>query len=167
MLVFVPEFIESLYAVLERPDVAEPGIGCRNDFRAHRIWGDREVETSETARHGHAVQSGFDHGIHVCLGAGSIFHTSVRAVRSFEIDTFRIGCDHFSGDFTGYFQDLVVGVDGIRIILRSIVIFVLVPIVAFFKFADALHHRVVQMIAQLRVFCIEIGHIICCVICNT
>ena len=88
-------------------------------------------------------------------------------MRAFEIHTFRIGGYDLSGDLSCDFQDLVIRIDGICIVLRCIVELILVPVVPLLELADALHHRIVQMIAQFRVFCIEICHIICCVIYST
>lgn len=40
-----------------------------NNFRAHGVRGDGEVQATETTRHGHTVQSGFYHSVEVLLGS--------------------------------------------------------------------------------------------------
>jgi hypothetical protein len=69
VLVFVTEFIQRFDTVLQRPDVSETCIGGGNNFRAHGVGGDGEVQATETTGHGHAVQSGFDHRIQVLFGS--------------------------------------------------------------------------------------------------
>ena len=108
VLVFVSEFVEGFDTVLQRPDVSEARIGLCHDFGAHGVGGNREVQSSEAAWHGHAVQPGFHHGIKVLLRARSIFHPSACMVRTFQVYAFGIGCNHFSGDFAGDFQHFVV-----------------------------------------------------------
>ena len=113
---------------------------------------------TETARHGHTVQSGFYHGVEVLLGADGIFHTAVGTVGTFFVHALGIGSDNLSGNLSGDFKYLVKRVHSIRIVLRGIVILVFVLVTAFFQFADTFHHRVVQMILQFGNFGIKICH---------
>ena len=134
------------------------GIGGGNDFRTHGVRSNREVQATETARHGHTVQSGFYHGVEVLLGAAGIFHTAVGTVGTFFVHALGIGSDNLSGNLSGDFKYLVKRVHSIRIVLRGIVILVFVLVTAFFQFADTFHHRVVQMILQFGNFGIKICH---------
>ena len=160
VLVFVTELVKSLDTVLQRPDVAKAGIGGSYDFRAHGVRGNREVQSAETARHGHTVESGLYHGVEVLFGAAGIFHTAVGTMRAFFVHAFGIGRDNLTRNLTGDFEYLVVGVDCIRIILRCIIELVFIFVAAFFQFADTLHHRIVQVILEFRNICIKISHIV-------
>ena len=158
MLVFVTELIQSFDTVLQRPDVTETGIGLSHDFRAHGVRRNREIQTTETARHGHSVQSGLYHGLQVSLCTRSIFHTAIGMMRTFLVYSFGIGCNYLTRDFTGNFQHFIVRVDGIRIILRRIIVLVFISVIAFFQLTDTLHHRIVQVILEFRMFCIKVCH---------
>ena len=158
MLVFVTELVKSLDTVLQRPDVAKAGIGGSYDFRAHGVRGNREVQSAETARHGHTVQSGLYHGVEVLFGAAGIFHTAVGTMRAFFVHAFGIGSDNLTCDFTCDFEHFIVGVDCVRIVLRCIIKFVFIFVTAFFQLADTLHHRIIQVILEFRNICIKISH---------
>ena len=108
VLVFVAKLVQRLDAILQRPDVAESGIGSRYNFGTHRIGCDGEVQASEAAGHGHAVESGLYHCVEVLLRAAGIFHAAVCTFRSFSVHAFGIGCDDFARDFSGDCQYLVV-----------------------------------------------------------
>ena len=108
VLVFVAEFIQRLDTVLQRPDVAEAGIGLGHNLRTHGVGSDGEVEATVAARHGHAVQACLHHGVEVLLCAAGIFHTAVGAVGTFLIHAFCVGSNHFAGNLAGDFQYFIV-----------------------------------------------------------
>ena len=158
VLVFVAELIERLDAVLQRPDVAESGISHGHNLGTYGVGRDGKVQSAEATGHGHTVQSGLHHGVQVLLRAAGVFHAAVGAVGAFGVHSFGIGSDDLARDFAGDFQYLVVRVKGIGIILRGVVIFIFVFVSAFLQFADAFHHRIVEMVFQFGMFCIEISH---------
>ena len=63
VLVSVTEFIQCFNTVLQRPDISETGVGSSHDFCTHGVRSDREVQTAESAWHGHTVQTGFHHSV--------------------------------------------------------------------------------------------------------
>ena len=161
VLVFVTKFVKCFNTVLQRPDVAKTSISSCNDFRTHGIRSDREIQATIATWHGHAVKTGSHHGVEVLFGSGSIVNTSVFTSWTFCIHTFCIRSNDFTSNFTSDFKHLVIRVHCIRIVLRSIVVLVLVSIVALLELADALHHRIVQMIFEFRYIFIVICH--CCI----
>ena len=161
MLVFVTELIQSFDTVLQRPDVTETGISLSHDFCTHGVRSNREIQATVTAWHSHTVQSGFHHCIQVSLCAGSVFHATVCTMRTFFVHSFCIGSNYFTCDFTGNFQYFIVRVDCIRIVLRCVVILVFISVIAFFQLTDTLHHRIVQVELEFRMFCIKVWHFYC------
>ena len=56
VLVLITELIQGFDTVLQWPDVTKTGIRSSHDFGTHGIRSNREVQTTETARHRHTVQ---------------------------------------------------------------------------------------------------------------
>ena len=108
VLVFVTEFVQRFDTVLQRPDVAEAGIGLSHDLRTHGVGSDGEVETTVAARHGHTVQASLHHSVEVLLCTAGIFHTAVGTMRTFCVYAFCVGGNHFAGNLAGDFQYFVV-----------------------------------------------------------
>ena len=61
-LVFITELVKSFNAILQAPDVAEACVTGSDDFSAHRVRSNGEVQTVVTAGHCHTVHSGSNHG---------------------------------------------------------------------------------------------------------
>ena len=159
VLVGITEFIQCFDTVLQRPDISETCIGGGNDLGTHGVRSDREVQSAETAWHCHSVQTGFDHRIQIFFSAGSVFHPSVGAVWTFFVNTFSVCIDNFACYFSGDLQYFIVRVQCVLKIQRSVVEFIFISVVAFFKFANTFHHRIVQVILEFRYFCVKISHL--------
>ena len=108
VLILVAKFVQGLDTILQRPDVTEARIGSSDDFGTHRVRSNREIQTTEAARHRHAIQSGLHHRVEVSLRARSIFHAAVGAVRTFLVHTLGVGSNDIGGNFARYFQYFVV-----------------------------------------------------------
>ena len=107
-----------------------------HDFCTHGVRSDREVQTAESAWHGHTVQAGFHHSVQVLFGSGSIFYATVSTVRTFFVYTFCVSSNDFSCDFSCNLQYFVVRVYSIFEVQRSVVEFIFISVIAFFEFAN-------------------------------
>ena len=158
-LVLVAEFIQGLDAVLQGPDVLETGV-CRGDhFVDGRVGGNREVETAEAARHGHAIEAGLAGGFEVLVGLARVTHAAVFAVGAFGVHVFRVREDGVRGDVACDFEHAVVAVYRVGVVFRRIVKAVLVGVAVFLELHDALHQRrTFKVELNLWMVCVKIRH---------
>ena len=66
--------------------------------------------------------------------------------------------DYVAADLAHHFENLVVAVLCVGIVLRRVVEFIGVGEVALLESYDLLHHRVREIVLQRLVVCIEISH---------
>ena len=158
-LVLVAEFIQGLDAVLQGPDVLETGV-CRGDhFVDGRVGGNREVETAEAARHGHAIEASLAGGFQVLVGLARVTHAAVFAVGAFGVHVFRVREDGVRGDVACDFEHAVVAVYRVGVVFRRVVKAVLVGVAVFLEFHDALHQgRAFKVELNLWMVCVKIRH---------
>ena len=150
LLFFVGKFVNGFSTILQSPQVLETGITAAHDIGSHDVRSDREVQASKTAGHSHAHQPCFAAGIQVPGSPAGIGHTIVVADRAFMIDTFCIGSDDVTTDFSYNFQHFVVAVHCVFEVYRSIVEFIFISIVALFQLNNSLHQRMVQVMLEFR-----------------
>ena len=150
LLFFVGKFVNGFSTILQSPQVLETGITAAHDIGSHDVRSDREVQASKAAGHSHAHQPCFAAGIQVTGSPAGIGHTIVGADRAFMIDTFCIGSDDVTTDFSYNFQHFVVAVHCVFEVYRSIVEFIFISIVALFQLNNSLHQRMVQVMLEFR-----------------
>ena len=158
-LVLVAEFIQGLDAVLEGPDVLETGVRGGDHFVDGRVGGNREVETAEAARHGHAIEAGLAGGFQVLVGLACIAHAAVFAVGAFGVHVFGVREDGVRGDVACDFEHAVVAVYRVGVVFRRVVKAVLVGVAVFLELHDALHQRrAFKVELNLWMVCVKIRH---------
>ena len=76
--------------------------------------------------------------------------------------------DNFPANLTNDLQYFLVAIHCVLKIDRSIIVCILVGIAALFQLYDTLHQRMVKMMLQAGIICIEISHnLTYCSFCNT
>ena len=148
MLFFVPKFVKGFGAILQSPEIFESGIGTRHNVGSHDIRHDGEVQPAVTARHGHAHQPGFTHGIKVLLCAAGVGYSSVGYRGAFPINALGIRGNNFGADLADHLEHALVAVHRIVEVDRRIIVFVFISKFAFFQFHNPPHQRVMQVMTQ-------------------
>ena len=158
-LVLVAEFIQGLDAVLQGPDVLETGVRRGDHFVDGRVGGNREVESAEAARHGHAIEAGLAGGFQVLVGLGCVADAAVFAVGAFGVHVFGVREDGVRGDVACDFEHAVVAVYRVGVVFRRVVKAVLVGVAVFLELHDALHQgRTFKVELNLWMVCVKIRH---------
>ena len=79
-------------------------------------------------------------------------------MRTFGINALGVWGNDFTAYLTGNLQYLIVGVHCVLEVHGGVVELVLISVFALFQFADALHHRIVQVILEFRYVFIKVCH---------
>ena len=157
-LVFTGKLVNGLGTILQAPDIDKSGIGAAHHVGSHDIGNEREIETSVAAGQGDSHETGFYQGVEVTGRTGGVHDMTIDHMGSFVVDALGIGGNDIATDFAGNFEYLLVTVHGVFIIDGSVVVFPGIGIFAFFQSHNPLHERVGQVMFQITVIGIKIGH---------
>ncbi len=157
-LVFATEFIQGFGAVLQSPEVFEPGIGAADDVGSHNVWSDGEIESAKTSGHGHTHKSGLTACLKVADCSGGVGHASVAYGGTVVVYIGGVVGDDVAAEVAYDLQYAVVVVDGVIVVYGSVVILLCLRVVALFEGDNLAHHGMRQVVAQVGIVCIEVCH---------
>ncbi|MCL4102882.1 hypothetical protein MMG03_002492 [Fibrobacter succinogenes] len=158
-LIFVAEFVQSFDTVLKGPDVFETCVAGSDHFVNGGVSSYGEVQATETTGHGNAAKACLHGCFQVFVSLACVADAAVFAMRTFCINCFCVGCDHVGNDVASQFANLVVVVDCVGVVGRSVIGLFFISKAIFPEFHNAVHQGAAfEIELNLWMICIEICH---------
>ena len=154
----VAEFAYDVHTSLQRPYIAESGIGARHHLRGHDEHYGREVQPVVASRLRQSVEARSGQHIVVALRSRGVCHAATLAVGPLGVDVEGVGGNGAGAYLAHDLHNLVVRVDGVVEVLGSRTVFAALRVTILLERDDALHHRVRHLTLETVVVLIEIVH---------